>query len=92
MVGGRSAEVQNERLFRFWFPETPGALVRFLEATRGERNISLFHYRLQGGDFGRVLVGLGFPEGDDPDLSIRLNTLGYTYFEETDNPAYRLFL
>jgi len=92
MVGGRSAEVRNERLFRFWFPETPGALVRFLEATRGERNISLFHYRLQGGDFGRVLVGLEFPEGDDPELYVRLNNLGYTYFEETDNPAYRLFL
>jgi len=92
MVGGRSAEVQNERLFRFWFPETPGALVRFLDATRGERNISLFHYRLQGGDFGRVLIGLEFPEGDDQDLASRLDQLGYTYFEETDNPAYRLFL
>lgn len=92
MVGGRSAEVQNERLFRFWFPETPGALVRFLDATRGERNISLFHYRLQGGDFGRVLIGLEFPEGDDPELYSRLDRLGYTYFEETDNPAYRLFL
>lgn len=92
MVGGRSAEVQNERVFRFWFPETPGALVRFLDATRGERNISLFHYRLQGGDFGRVLIGLEFPEGDDPDLYTRLENLGYTYFEETDNPAYELFL
>lgn len=92
MVGGRSAEVQNEKLFRFWFPETPGALVRFLDATRGERNISLFHYRLQGGDFGRVLVGLEFPEGDDPDLYNRLDKLGYIYFEETDNPAYTLFL
>ena len=92
MVGGRSAEVQNERLFRFWFPETPGALVRFLDATRGERNISLFHYRHGGGDFGRVLIGLEFPEGDDPELADRLKRLGYTYFEETDNPAYPLFL
>lgn len=92
MVGGRSAEVQNEKLFRFWFPETPGALVRFLDATRGERNISLFHYRLQGGDFGRVLIGLEFPEGDDPDIYTRLDKLGYTYFEETDNLAYKLFL
>ncbi|SHO46255.1 threonine ammonia-lyase, biosynthetic [Desulfopila aestuarii] len=92
MVGGRSKEVVNERIFRFWFPETPGALVRFLDATHGQRNISLFHYRLQGGDFGRVLVGLEFPEGDDPALYERLDKLGYTYFEETDNPAYRLFL
>jgi threonine dehydratase len=92
MVGGRSAEVKNEKLFRFWFPETPGALVRFLDATRGERNISLFHYRLQGGDFGRVLIGLEFPEGDDPGLYARLDNLGYTYFEETDNPAYAMFL
>ena len=92
MVGGRSSEVVNERIFRFWFPETPGALVRFLDATRGQRNISLFHYRLQGGDFGRVLIGLEFPEGDDPALYERLDKLGYTYFEETDNPAYRLFL
>ncbi len=92
MVGGRSGEVKNEKLFRFWFPETPGALVRFLDATRGERNISLFHYRLQGGDFGRVLIGLEFPEGDDPDLYTRLDKLGYTYFEETDNPAYAMFL
>lgn len=92
MVGGRSAAVNNERLFRFWFPETPGALVRFLDATRGERNISLFHYRMQGGDFGRVLIGLEFPEGDDPGLYERLDKLGYWYTEETTNPAYELFL
>jgi len=92
MVGGRSAEVQNERLFRFWFPETPGALVKFLDTTRGTRNISLFHYRMQGGDYGRVLIGLEFPEGDDPTLAERLAKLGYRYREETDNPAYALFL
>lgn len=92
MVGGRSVEVRNERLFRFWFPETPGALVRFLEETRGNRNISLFHYRMQGGDFGRVLVGLEFPDGEDPGLEGRLDQLGYRYREETDNPAYTLFL
>lgn len=92
MVGGRSEEVRDERLFRFWFPETPGALVRFLDATRGRRNISLFHYRMQGGDFGRVLIGLESPNGDDSDLIRRLDELGYTYFEETDNPAYSLFL
>ncbi len=92
MVGGRSTEVRNERIFRFWFPETPGALVRFLEATRGSRNISLFHYRMQGGDYGRVLIGLEFPEGDDPGLEQRLAELGYRYEEETGNPAYSLFL
>jgi threonine dehydratase len=92
MVGGRSEEVRNERLFRFWFPETPGALTKFLDATRGTRNISLFHYRMQGGDYGRVLVGFEFPDGADPGLEERLATLGYRYREETDNPAYSLFL
>jgi len=92
MVGGRSKEVQNERIFRFWFPETPGALVKFLDATRGSRNISLFHYRMQGGDYGRVLIGLEFPDGTDPSLEERLAKLGYRYREETDNPAYSLFL
>ncbi|PIE61435.1 MAG: threonine ammonia-lyase, biosynthetic [Desulfobacterales bacterium] len=92
MVGGRSSQVKNERLFRFWFPETPGALVRFLDTTGGHRNISLFHYRLQGGDFGRVLIGLEFPEGHDSNFDARLHKLGYTYFEETENPAYHRFL
>lgn len=92
MVGGRSKEVSNERLFRFWFPETPGALVKFLDATRGTRNISLFHYRMQGTNYGRVLVGFEFPDGNDPDLEDRLVKLGYRFREETDNPAYSLFL
>ncbi len=92
MVGGRSIEVKNEKLFRFWFPETPGALTRFLDATRGHRNISLFHYRMQGGDFGRVLIGLECPDGDDDALYQRLDELGYRYVEETGNPAYSMFL
>ncbi|MEE4164840.1 MAG: threonine ammonia-lyase, biosynthetic [Desulfocapsaceae bacterium] len=92
MVGGRSATVKKERLFRFWFPERPGALVDFLDATRGKRNISLFHYRAQGGDYGRVLVGLEVPQGDDRELNRRLKELGYRYIEETMNPAYKLFL
>ena len=92
MVGGRSREVNNEKLFRLWFPETPGALARFLDATRGKRNISLFHYRMQGGDFGRVLIGFECPENDNEILYRRLDELGYRYIEETDNPAYRLFL
>jgi len=92
MVGGHSEEVKNERLFRFWFPETPGALVRFLETTRGKRNISLFHYRAQGGDFGRVLVGFELGDSNENDLKERLDSLGYRYFEETNNTAYSLFL
>ena len=92
MVGGRSSLVMRERLFRFWFPERPGALVNFLDATRGQRNISLFHYRAQGGNFGRVLIGLEVPEGDEQELNRRLNELGYRYIEETNNPAYKLFL
>jgi threonine dehydratase len=92
MVGGHSDAVQNERLFRFWFPETPGALARFLDATRGRRNISLFHYRAQGGDFGRVLIGLELEDVNDSELYERLNSLGYRYVEETGNPAYSLFL
>ena len=92
MVGGKSDAVQNERLFRFWFPETPGALTRFLEATKGHHNISLFHYRAQGGDFGRVLIGLECPEGINNSLEEKLDSLGYRYQEETDNPAYKIFL
>jgi threonine dehydratase len=92
MVGGKSAEVLHERLFRFWFPETPGALTRFLNTTRGKHNISLFHYRAQGGDFGRVLIGLECPDGKEGELEKRLDALGYRYKEETDNPAYSLFL
>jgi threonine dehydratase len=92
MVGGKSAEVLHERLFRFWFPETPGALTRFLNTTRGKHNISLFHYRAQGGDFGRVLVGLECPDGKEGELEKRLDALGYRYKEETGNPAYSLFL
>lgn len=92
MVGGRSEEVKNEHIFRFRFPETPGALAKFLEATRGKRNISLFHYRMQGGDFGRVLIGLEVEKGDEKELQERLDNLGYSYTEETTNPVYEMFL
>ncbi len=92
MVGGRSSQVKKERIFRLWFPETPGALVRFLDATRGKLNISLFHYRMQGGDYGRVLIGLEVPDDAAATLEKRLAKLGYWYVEETDNPAYQLFL
>ncbi len=92
MVGGRCSEAKNERFFRFWFPERPGALVEFLDAIRGRLNISLFHYRAHGGDFGRVLVGLEVPPENDQDLDKRLEKLAYRFTEETDNQACGLFL
>ena len=92
MVGGRSPDVHGERLFRFWFPERPGALARFLASMSADWNISLFHYRIQGGDFGRVLVGLEIPQGQEPQLQVFLENLGYRYVEETENQAYQLFL
>jgi threonine dehydratase len=92
MVGGRSPEAGDERLFRFWFPERPGALARFLETMGENWNISLFHYRLHGGDYGRVLIGLEIPAGEEARLHGFLDNLGYRFVEETANPAYRLFL
>ena len=68
MVGGRSNVVSNERLFRFWFPERPGALARFLATMGADWNISLFHYRMHGGDFGRVLIGLELPDGQEREV------------------------
>jgi threonine dehydratase len=91
MVGGKSKDVTDERVFRVWFPETPGALTRFLAATRGEYNISLFHYRAQGGDFGRVLIGLEWPE-EAVDVHRFLEDVGYRFIEVTDDPTYALFL
>lgn len=92
MIGGRSPEANRERLFRFWFPERPGALARFLADMGADWNISLFHYRSQGGDFGRVLIGLEIPKGHEEELQIFLDKLGYHFIEETDDPAYKLFL
>ncbi|RLB62226.1 MAG: threonine ammonia-lyase, biosynthetic [Deltaproteobacteria bacterium] len=92
MVGGRSSHVRSERLFRFWFPERPGATARFLAAMGADWNISLFHYRTQGGDFGRVLVGLEIPTGQESQLQAFLDKLGYRYVEESSNEAYQLFL
>jgi threonine dehydratase len=92
MVGGRSALAQDERLFRFTFPERPGALMRFLDALHPDWNISLFHYRNQGADHGRILVGLQVPRGDARALRQFLDQLGYSYADESENPAYSLFL
>ncbi len=92
LVGGHSALAQDERLMRFIFPERPGALLKFLSLMRPGWNISLFHYRNQGADYGRILVGLQVPAKDDRAFAKFLDTLGYPYVEETRNPAYRLFL
>ncbi|HYD08802.1 MAG TPA: threonine ammonia-lyase, biosynthetic, partial [Acidimicrobiales bacterium] len=92
LVGGRSALASDERLYRFVFPERPGALLRFLTAMRSDWNISLFHYRNQGSDNGRVLVGVQVPPGDAVAFAAFLDELAYPYVDETDNPVYRLFL
>ena len=91
LVGGH-ARAEHERLFRFEFPERPGALLKFLDRLRGEWNISLFHYRNHGADHGRVLVGLQVPPEGEPHLNARLDDIGYRRWHETDNPVYRLFL
>ncbi len=92
MVGGRSPLARDERLLRFVFPERPGALLKFLSLMRPGWNISLFHYRNQGADYGRILVGLQVPAKDGKAFQKFLDTLGYPYVEETGNPVYRLFL
>ncbi|HBT33376.1 MAG TPA: threonine ammonia-lyase, biosynthetic [Pusillimonas sp.] len=92
MVGGRSYLAEHELLFRFEFPERPGALMRFLSSMSPEWNISLFHYRNQGDDYGRILVGLQVPPTDKKAFKDFLEGLGYPYWNETDNPAYQLFL
>jgi threonine dehydratase len=92
MVGGHSALAHEERLLRFEFPERPGALMKFLLAMRPGWNISLFHYRNQGADYGRILMGLQVPKADHKAFDAFLKALGYPHVEETLNPAYRLFL
>ncbi len=94
MVGGRSALAASERLFRFIFPERPGALMKFLSSMAPDWNISLFHYRNQGADYGRILVGLQVPDtaADRKAFKAFLQTLAYPCVEETGNPVYQLFL
>jgi len=92
MVGGRAPFATDELLYRFEFPERPGALMKFLENMRGDWNISLFHYRNHGADYGRVLVGIQVPKSEMRQFTAFLRKLGYPYADETKNPAYRLFL
>lgn len=91
-VGGHAPTVENEILYRFEFPERPGALMNFLAAMSRGWNISLFHYRNHGADYGRVLVGMQVPSQDKGKFRAFLARMGYPYHEETRNPAYRLFL
>lgn len=92
MVGGHASEAQNERIYRFEFPERPGALMEFLEKLGGQWNISLFHYRNNGVDLGRVLAGFEVPDTDLQRFEDMLSKVGYPHFSESSNPAYRFFL
>ncbi len=92
LVGGHSANVDDELIYRFEFPERPGALMNFLNQMSASWNISLFHYRNHGADYGRVLVGMQVPDAEMEEFEAFLKKLGYSHWNETDNPAYRLFL
>ncbi|KKC38057.1 threonine dehydratase [Devosia epidermidihirudinis] len=92
MVGGRVNDLDDEIVYRFQFPERPGALLKFLEGLNDEWNISLFHYRNHGADYGRVLVGVQVPEATRADFIAHIDAVGFPYWNETDNPAYRQFL
>ena len=92
LVGGHAPAAKNEILYRFEFPERPGALMRFLDSMSAGWNISLFHYRNHGADYGRVLVGMQVPPSDKAAFRSFLDGLGYDYVDESANPAYRLFL
>ena len=92
LVGGRVSGLGEEALYRFEFPERPGALLQFLTHIGKRWNISLFHYRNHGAAYGRVLVGLQIPKSERKQFTADLNKLGYPFWEETENPAYKLFL
>jgi threonine dehydratase len=92
MVGGRVSGLKNEMIFRFEFPERPGALLKFLEGLNDAWNITLFHYRNHGADYGRVLVGIEVPPETRGSFYTHLDAIGFPYWDETENPAYRQFL
>ncbi|MCB1947734.1 MAG: threonine ammonia-lyase, biosynthetic [Burkholderiales bacterium] len=92
LVGGHAPEIENEILYRFEFPDRPGALMNFLNAMSHNWNISLFHYRNHGADYGRVLIGIQVPPEEKSDFKAFLDQLGYHYWDESKNPAYKLFL
>ncbi|MFB2936848.1 threonine ammonia-lyase, biosynthetic [Aerosakkonemataceae cyanobacterium BLCC-F154] len=92
MVGGRSPLAHNELLYRFEFPERPGALMKFVNSMSPNWNISVFHYRNNGSDYGRIVVGIQVPPNEMAEWQAFLDTLGYRYWDESQNPAYKLFL
>ena len=92
MVGGHSPLAHDELLYRFEFPERPGALMRFLTSMAPNWNISLFHYRNHGADYGRILVGIQVPKNEQKQFQAFLASLGYPHWNESANPAYQLFL
>lgn len=92
MVGGHSPLANNEQLYRFEFPERPGALMKFVSSMSPNWNISLFHYRNNGADYGRILVGMQVPPDEMSAWQAFLEGLGYRYWDERQNPAYKLFL
>lgn len=92
LVGGHAPAAEHEILYRFEFPERPGALMRFLDSMSAGWNISLFHYRNHGADYGRVLVGMQVPPNESAQFRGFLDRLGYDYVDESANPAYRMFL
>ncbi|NCJ07225.1 threonine ammonia-lyase, biosynthetic [Synechococcales cyanobacterium C] len=92
MVGGRSPLAHNELLYRFEFPERPGALMQFLDSMSPNWNISLFHYRNHGADHGRIVVGMQVPPSEMDEWQGFLDTVGYRYWDESQSPAYKLFL
>ena len=92
MVGGHAPHAENEILYRFEFPERPGALMNFLHSMSHNWNISLFHYRNHGTDHGRVLAGIQVPSKDYGAFQVFLDKVGYAYWDESNNPAYHLFV
>ena len=92
LVGGRSTLARNELVYRFEFPERPGALMKFLNSMSPNWNITLFHYRNHGADVGRILVGLQVPADERSAFTHFLKSMGLDYIDETNNPAYKLFL
>ncbi len=92
LVGGHAPLARDELVYRFEFPERPGALMKFLNSMSHSWNISLFHYRNHGTDYGRILVGIQVPPQDKAEFTRFLDKLGYRYWDENDNPAYKLFL
>jgi threonine dehydratase len=92
MVGGHSPLAHDELLYRFEFPERPGALMKFVASMSPDWNISLFHYRNNGSDYGRIVVGMQVPPHEMEEWQAFLEGLGYRYWDESSNPAYRLFL